>query len=196
MPLDITDATGDVVERIALDLPEGASTVGVQGVLITVTVSAQQGSQTIVRRPIVRGLSTDLTAQVSPETVEMTLVGPLPRLEALAEQEVFVYVELVDKGVGQHNVELTYLVPEGLEVSSLLPPSVDVVISRVPPTPTSTPTRTPTPTATPYSERVGHAHDHAGNHADGDACSDGDAGVDRDAGADRACADGDGLADT
>jgi hypothetical protein len=149
VPLDISEATGDVVERIALDLPEGASTVGVQGVLITVTVSAQRGSRTIVRRPTVRGLSTDLTAQVSPETVEMTLVGPLPRLEALAEGEVFVYVELVDKGVGQHEVELTYLVPEGLEVGSVLPPAVDVVISRVPPTPTATPTRTPTPTATP-----------------------------------------------
>jgi YbbR domain-containing protein len=149
LPLDITDATGDVVERIALDLPEGASTVGVQGVLITVTVAAQQGSQIIVRKPIVRGLSTDLTAQVSPETVEMTLVGPLPRLDALEEQEVFVYVELVDKDVGEYKVELTYLVPEGLEVSSLLPPSVDVVISRLPPTPTATPTRTATPTATP-----------------------------------------------
>jgi len=149
LPLDITGATGDVVERIALDLPEGASTVGVQGVLITVTVSAQQGSLTIVRRPIVRGLSTDLTAYISPETVEMTLVGPLPRLEALAEQEVFVYVELVDKGVGQHKVELTYLVPEGLEVSSVLPPAVDAIISRLPPTPTATPTRRPTPTATP-----------------------------------------------
>jgi len=149
VPLDITGATGDVVERIALDLPEGASTVGVQGVLITVTVSAQQGSRTIVRRPTLRGLSTDLTAQVLPEMVELTLVGPLPRLEALAEQEVFVYVELVDKGVGEHKIELTYLVPEGLEVSSVLPPAVDVIISRLPPTPTSTPTRTPTPTATP-----------------------------------------------
>jgi YbbR domain-containing protein len=149
VPLDISGATGDVVERIALDLPEGASTVGVQGVLITVTVSAQQGSQTIIRQPIVRGLSTDLTATVSPETVEMTLVGPLPRLEVLAKQEVFVYVELVDKGVGQHKVDLTWLVPEGLEVSSVLPSAVDVVISRVPPTPTATRTRTPTPTATP-----------------------------------------------
>lgn len=149
VPLDITGATGDVVERIALNLPEGASTVGVQGVLITVTVSAQQGSRTIVRKPVVRGLSTDLTAQISPETVELTLVGPLPRLEALAEQEVFVYVELVDKRVGQHEVALTFLVPEGLEVSAVLPPAVDVVIERMPPTPTVTPTRRPTPTATP-----------------------------------------------
>jgi hypothetical protein len=94
-------------------------------------------------------LSTDLTARISPEVVEMTLVGPLPRLETLAPQEVFVYVELVDKGVGQHAVELTYLVPEGLEVSSVLPSAVDVVISRIPPTPTPTRTRTPTPTAQP-----------------------------------------------
>jgi YbbR domain-containing protein len=152
VPLDISGATGDVVERVALDLPEGASTVGVQGALITVSVAAQQGSLTIGRRPVVRGLSTDLTARISPEEVQMTLIGPTPRLNSLMDEDVFVYVELVDKGVGQHTIELTYLVPEGLQVASILPATVDVEISRIVPTPTATltrvPTRTPAPTLT------------------------------------------------
>ena len=148
VPLDITGATGDVVERVALNLPEGASTVGVQGVLVTVAVAPQQGSLTVVRQPVVRGLSTDLTARVSPTEVQMTLVGPLPRLESLQDEDVFVYVELVDKGVGQHKVDLTYLVPEGLQVASILPATVDVEISRVLPTRTATATRRPIPRLT------------------------------------------------
>lgn len=150
-PLDISGATGDVIERVPLDLPEGASTVGVQGALITVSVAAQQGSLTVVRRPVVRGLSTGLTARLSPDEVEVTLVGPMPRLNSLVDEDVYVYVELVDKGVGEHIVDLTYLVPEGLTVGSILPATVEVEISRVVPTPTVTLTRLPTrtPTSTP-----------------------------------------------
>lgn len=147
-PLDISEATGDVIERVALNLPEGASTVGVQGALITVSVSAQQGSLTVVRRPVVRGLSTDLTARISPEEVEVALVGPMPRLNSLVDEDVYVYVELVDKGVGKHIVDLTYLVPEGLQVGSILPATVEVEISRIVSTPTATTTRGPTQTPT------------------------------------------------
>jgi hypothetical protein len=121
----------------------------VQGALITVRVAAQQGSLTVVRRPVVRGLSTDLMARVSPDEVEVTLSGPMPRLNSLVDEDVYVYVELVDKGVGQYIVDLTYLVPEGLEVGSILPGNVEVDISRMVPTPTATATRAPTRTPTP-----------------------------------------------
>ena len=157
MPLDTSGATSDVVERMALDLPEGASTVGVQGVKVTVNVAPQQGSQTILRQLVVRGLSTDLVAKVLPDEVEVTLIGPLPRLNSLTDEDLYVYVELVDKGIGQHRVDLTSLVPEGLQVVSISPATVDVEISTVPPTftptPTATLTFTPTsrPTAAPTS---------------------------------------------
>ena len=151
-PLDISGATGDVVERMPLDLPEGASPVGVQGVKVTVSVAAQQGSVSVQRSPVVRGLSTDLVATVTPDQVDVTLAGPLPRLNALTDQDLIVYVELVDKGVGRYQVDLTPLVPEGLEVVSISPASVEVEISPLPsptPTKTATPTRTPTPSPTP-----------------------------------------------
>jgi YbbR domain-containing protein len=152
MPLDISGATSDIVERLALALPEGATAVDTQGVKVTVKVEPQQGSLTVVRRPTIRGLSTELVATVIPEEVEVTLIGPLPRLNSLTDEDVFVYVELVDKGVGQYRVELTTLAPEGLEVISISPATVDVEIAAIPtptPTLTPTPTRTPRPTATP-----------------------------------------------
>ena len=148
LPLNINMATGDIVERMPLDLPEQVSPVGVQGVKVTVQIAAQQGNVTILREPLIRGLSGDLTAVVSPKEVAVTLTGPLPRIRSLTDEDVFVYVDTVDKGVGQHRIELTSLVPEGLEVLSILPESVEVEIKLILPTPTATATPTPTPTAT------------------------------------------------
>jgi YbbR domain-containing protein len=148
VPLDISGATGDVVERVALDLPEGASVVGIQGVLLTASIEPLPGRLNVYREPIVRGLSTDLAARVSPERVVVALTGPLPRLNALSQEDVQVYAELVDLGAGQYRIELTYLVPEGLQIESIVPSTVDVEISRVMPTPRPTLTPTPTPILT------------------------------------------------
>jgi YbbR domain-containing protein len=149
MPLDISGATGDVVEKLPLDLPEQVSLLGVQGVKVTVYIEAQQGTLAILREPVVRGLGTNLAASVSPKEVAVTLTGPRPRLRAITDQDVYVYVDLVDKGIGQHRIDLTYLVPEGLEVIALLPEAVEVEIRVVSPTPTLAPTPTPTATPTP-----------------------------------------------
>ena len=153
LALDISGATGDIVERMPLDLPEQVSPVGVgvEGVKITVQIAAQQGNVNLLREPVVRGLSTNLEASVSPKEIAVTLTGPLPRIRSLTDEDVFVYVDLVDKGIGTHRVELTSLVPEGLQVISILPEAVEVEIRRMLPTPTPTwtPTPTPTPTLTP-----------------------------------------------
>jgi YbbR domain-containing protein len=152
LPLDISGATGTVVERMPLDLPEQVSPVGVQGVKVTVEIEAQQGNATILREPVIRGLGADLSAVVTPKEVAITLSGPLPRIRSLTDEDVFVYVDLVDKGIGEHRIELTSLVPEGLEVVSLMPEYATVEIRPAVPTPTPTwtprPTRTPTPTPT------------------------------------------------
>jgi YbbR domain-containing protein len=152
LPLDISGATGTVVERLPLDLREQVSPVGVQGVKVTVEIEAQQGNATILREPVIRGLSADLTAAVTPKEVAVTLTGPLPRIRSLSNEDVFVYVDLVDKGPGEHRIELTSLVPEGLELVALTPEFATVAIRPALPTPrptsTPAPTRTPTPTPT------------------------------------------------
>jgi len=152
LPLDISGSTGTVVERMPLDLPEQVSPVGVQGVKVTVEIEAQQGNATILREPVIRGLGADLMAAVTPKEVAITLSGPLPRIRSLTDEDVFVYVDLVDKGIGEHRIELTSLVPEGLEVVSLMPEYATVEIRPAVPTPTPTwtprPTRTPTPAPT------------------------------------------------
>lgn len=149
LPLDISGATGEIVERMPLDLPEQVSPVGVEGVKITVQIAAQQGNVNLLREPIVRGLSTNLEATVAPKEVAITLTGPLPRIRSLTDEDVFVYADLVDRGVGTHRIELTSLVPEGLQVITILPEAVEVQIRRVLPTPTPTWTPTPVPIPSP-----------------------------------------------
>ncbi len=152
LPLNIGGATGTVVERLPLELPEQVSPVGVQGVKVTVEIEAQQGNATILREPVIRGLAADLTAVVTPKEVAVTLSGPLPRIRSLSDEDVFVYVDLVNKDLGEHRIELTSLVPEGVELVSLTPEFAMVEIRPALPTPrptsTQTPTRTPTPTPT------------------------------------------------
>lgn len=146
VPLDISGAKDDIVERLALKLPEGVSIVGTQGVLVTASIEPLPGRQSVFRKPIVRGLKTDLVAIISPNQVVVTLTGPLPRLNTLTEDDVQIYVDLVDKGIGQYRIEMTYLVPEGLKIESLVPSTVDVVVTMATPTPWPTPTYTPSPT--------------------------------------------------
>ncbi|MBN1935229.1 MAG: hypothetical protein JW934_11215 [Anaerolineae bacterium] len=154
IPLNIAGATDDVVERLALNLPEGASALRVQGVLVTASIEPIPGRRAISLVPIVQGLSTGLTAKVSPERVTITLNGPLPKLNTLTESDVQVYVELVEMGIGEHTIDLTFLVPEGIEVESIVPASVEVTIASIPPTPTPTSTPTSTPTPTPSITRT------------------------------------------
>ncbi|MBN1641579.1 MAG: hypothetical protein JXA09_10110 [Anaerolineae bacterium] len=149
LPLDISGATSDIVENMPLDLPEQVSTLGVQGVRVTVQIEAQPGNITILRQPVIRGLGTGLVATVTPAEIAVALSGPLPRIQSLTDEDVFVYVDLVDKNIGRHRVPLTSLAPEGLEVLSLLPDVAEVEIRPIPPTPTPTRTSTPTPTRTP-----------------------------------------------
>ena len=152
LPLDISGATGTVVERLPLDLPEQVSPVGVQGAKVTVEIEAQRGNVTLLREPVIRGLSAELTAIVTPREIAVTLSGPLPRIRSLDDEDVFVYVDVVDRGMGEHRIQLTSLVPEGVDLVSLTPEFATVEIRpAVPtprPTPTHTPTRTPTPTPT------------------------------------------------
>lgn len=75
-PLDLQNAQEDINTRLALNLPEGISIVGDQTVLIQAGVSPIQSSITLAgERVEITGLSSGLTAQVSPTTVDVIVSG-------------------------------------------------------------------------------------------------------------------------
>ena len=143
-PLVLDNANDELTTRLAINLPEGVSLVGEQTVLVRVNISPIQSSLTLSNKTIeVEGLRDGWFAEIAPDNLDVILSGPLPLLDILSQQEVRVVIDVTDLALGTHqlvpNVEI--LVSD-IVVESILPGTVEVVISTTPP-------ETPIPTATP-----------------------------------------------
>lgn len=132
-PLDLQNAQEDINTRLALNLPEGISIVGDQTVLIQAGISPIESSVTLAgERVEIIGLSTGLTAQVSPTNVDVIVSGPLPLLDTLTRQDVRVTVDLTGLEVGTHQItpKVEVLI-SNVVVESILPNTIEVVISPI-----------------------------------------------------------------
>jgi YbbR domain-containing protein len=139
-PLDLQDAREDISTRLALTLPPSITMVGPQSVEVQVGISPIQTSLTLLNQAInVAGLPEGLTSQVSPQTVDVIISGPLPVLDALTPQDIIVTVDVTGLGVGIYQLTPTVNVLVGnVTVESILPGTIEVVIF-VPGTPTPGP---------------------------------------------------------
>lgn len=145
-PLDLSGAEDDIEALLALDLPPGISVVGDQSVLVQVSIAAIEGSLTITLPVQTSGLIPTYTAQISPPFVDVFLSGPVPVLDKLKPTDIRVVADLKGLEVGVHQVQLLVdVLPERLQVESILPSVVEVTIA---PHPTQTPAISPTPTTT------------------------------------------------
>ena len=138
-PLILTGESANFERRLALDLPEGISLVGEQTVLLQVEIIAIQSSLTLTLPLETQGLGTGLFAEASPDSVNVILSGPVSALAALQPEDVRVILDLLDLGLGTHQViPQVVVLPSGIVTQTILPATIQVTISRVP-----TPTRTP-----------------------------------------------------
>ena len=96
-----------------------------------VGISPIQTSLTLLNQTInVTGLTEGLTAQISPQTVDVIISGPLPMLDALAPQDILVTVDA--RGLAAGTYQLTPSVDvlvDNVVVESILPGTVEVVIT-------------------------------------------------------------------
>lgn len=139
-PLDITDAKDKITTRLSLNLPENITVVGAQTVQVEVGISAIQTSLTLTNQQInLVGLPDGMIAQISPQTVDVILSGPLPVLEVLTPQDITITVDVtgLEPGVHQLTPKVNLLVDNVL-VESMLPGAVEVILS-IPVTPAVTP---------------------------------------------------------
>jgi YbbR domain-containing protein len=139
-PINVEGVQADVIERPALNGTSNVAVVpGQQPVEVLVSVEAIESSLTVEITPELQGLGPNLTATVSPETVEVILSGPLPVLETLEAEDVRIVLDLFELPLGTHQLEPQVVVPEGMTAESILPATVQVEIFVAPrPTPTET----------------------------------------------------------
>lgn len=138
VPVDITNATGDVAERVPLRLPENVSALGTQSVNVVVDIQPISGALTVRRRPEIQGLSPGLTYTLGIDTINVFLSGPVPKLNDMKSDAVPVILDLTGLGPGVHSVEPKVPTPEGIRVEGLAPQTIEVTIG-TPVTPTAEP---------------------------------------------------------
>ena len=140
--LNLQDARENISTRLALTLPETVTIVGTKTVQVQVAISPIQTSLTLLDQPInIIGLPDGFDFQISPETVDVIISGPLPVLDALTPQDISVSIDVTGLDLGTHQLEpkVEVFVENVLE-GSILPGTVEVVLSILgTPTPISTP---------------------------------------------------------
>ena len=152
-PIDLTGRSEDVEVSLRLDLPVGVIRVGeVQTVRVTIGIAPIVTSLTLTVPITVVDLGIGLEAALSPDTVEVILTGPEPVIQELTPEDVIVFVSLTGFDLGSYLVEPEFEVfLERVNLDSINPDTIEVVI-RIDdgiPDPVETITPTPDPNATP-----------------------------------------------
>jgi len=132
--IDVSNASQDIIRRVALALPEGVLVLGEgagpEGILVQISVQPLLGGQTIRREARIQNLRSGLKATASPLTLDIIVSGPLPALQSLKPDDVQVVIDLVGLVRGTHKVTPRVVLPMGLglEVKSIVPDIVEVII--------------------------------------------------------------------
>lgn len=146
-PIDIEGVKEDLDVQASLNLPDNVSVVGNQGVTVQVGVAAIEGSLTLSNMHVeVIGLAPDLSADLSPDRVDVILSGPLFLLDQLSNSQVHVTIDLTNQtgpGVIKVAPKVVVDIPD-IQAESVLPGTVEINIIEI--------TQTPTPTITPTSK--------------------------------------------
>ena len=132
VPISLNGVREGFESVVALNLPEGIQVVGEQNVTVTVGIAAIQSSLQLVDVPIEAvNVASGLKVTLSPDRVNLYLSGPLYLLEQLNVANIRVTVDLQGKTAGTYqltpSVDLGY---EDLELDSILPATIEVVLSR------------------------------------------------------------------
>jgi YbbR domain-containing protein len=146
--LDLSGASANIDTHLSLNLPGGVTLVGDQTVSVQIEIVPVEDSRPVSFRQVeVIGLGPGLKAELSPTTVDVILVGPLPVLNSLQPEDVHVRIDLTGLTVGTYQLTpIAMVAQQGVTVQSILPGTVEVVISKeTGATPTARPTPSPTP---------------------------------------------------
>ena len=128
-PIDINGLTQTYEQTAVLALPGGVSVDPEQIVTVRIEVEPILTTSTFIRVPERRGLRSGFEAIVEPAQVRVVVFGPLPVLDALAESDVRVILDLFGLEAGDYSIEPDVIVPDrGIEVRSIQPTAVSVTI--------------------------------------------------------------------
>lgn len=130
-PIDVSGLqAGELTRRVRVQLPDNVSPLeGDRLVSVTVAIEALRSSKQLSVTPEVSGLEAGLTVQqVSPETIEVLIEGPVSELEELRPEDIVAVLDLTNLREGTHLVEPRITPPGSLVATSSIPDQVEVTI--------------------------------------------------------------------
>lgn len=130
-PINLNMASEDIEIRVALDLPAGINVVGSQNVTVQIGVEPIQSSVSFNDLLIqIEGLGEDYEVEISPETVDIFISGPLPLLDQLNQDDILVLIDLTDQTPGTYQVTPEVLLEDNqLSVDVIIPSAIEVIIT-------------------------------------------------------------------
>ena len=127
-PVDVTGTSSDIVANGELALPNGVSLVRRQPITVRVYVSPVEANKVVRVATQVKGLGDRLKADPNPNTVDVTISGPMPLLTTLRPQDVQATVDVTGISSGTRLVTVTVTVAAALRVDDASPKQVSVTI--------------------------------------------------------------------
>jgi YbbR domain-containing protein len=151
-PIDVTDASTDLIQRVGLMVPDRVTLIGAREVIVEIDIEPVVTTLTFPWKPLILGPDMGLSATLSVDTFNVSMIGPLALIDSFnPETDLSLTINLFGIDVGAHElVPVARSNVTGVEVETILPATVLVEIYPLP-TPTPTPTGTVTPVGTPVS---------------------------------------------
>ena len=128
-PVALAGATSEIQRRLQLRVPADVSVLEGETVDVTATITPIEGGTTVRQAPVIQGLGAGLEANVALDTLDVILSGPLPLLESLGADDVFVMLDLTGLLPGNHTVAPRVVAPTEIRAEGVIPEQVEVVIT-------------------------------------------------------------------
>jgi YbbR domain-containing protein len=139
-PIDISGATHDITVNVALDLPKGVSAGATTTVAVTIHLTSPAASRSVSVGVVPAGARSDRIYTLSTPSVIVTLSGATAALNAFDTSTLVGAVSVGSLDVGTHSVNVTVVVPAGINVVTISPFQITVTIAAVPvPSPPASP---------------------------------------------------------
>ena len=131
-PINLTGAYEDFSLNVTLQLQDGIVVVGNPEVTVNIGIEAIQSSIQLLAVPVeITNMTNGLKVNLSPDTVDLYISGPMNLLEQLVAGDIKVVIDLKDRipGTYQLTPEIN-LTDSALHLDSILPGTIEVVLWR------------------------------------------------------------------
>lgn len=130
-PIDIAGRTTDLEAEVTLALPAGVTASESDRVRVRLTIAEETGTQTFTTGIVLDNESAGMAYGLGLEQVSVTLSGPLRVLQAVSGADLVASADVSGLLPGLQTVPLTFEPPPELEVVSIDPEQLTLVVSEL-----------------------------------------------------------------